>query len=66
MQANFSKFWRCSLPIGGIRSCGMEAFSLRLILNNCTCLPFGAGFGAGLASGFGMGLGFLSYSLGQK
>ena len=33
--------------------------TLRLILNNCTCLPFEAGFGAGLASGFGKGLGFL-------
>ena len=44
----------------GIRSCGIEPFlTLRRILHNCTCLPFGAGFEAGLASGFGMGLCFL-------
>ena len=27
VQANFSKFWRSSLPIRGIRSCGIEALS---------------------------------------
>ena len=27
--------------------------TLHLILNNCTCLPFGAGFGAGLGSKLG-------------
>ena len=27
VQANFSKFWRSSLPIRGIGSCGIEALS---------------------------------------
>ena len=27
VQANFSKFWRSSLPIRAIRSCGIEALS---------------------------------------
>ena len=63
-NTNFSMFWRSSLPIRGIRSCGTEALSnlaphllpvrkeccpcakKRCRLNNCTCLPFGAGFGA--------------------
>ena len=27
VQTNFSKFWRSSLPIRGIRSCGIEALS---------------------------------------
>ena len=27
VQANFSKFWWSSLPIRGIRSCGIEALS---------------------------------------
>ena len=56
VQHFFSKFWRSSVPIRGIRSCGiwnMEPFpTLRLILNNCTCLPFGAGFGAGVTTLF--------------
>ena len=48
------------MPIRGIKSCGIEALSiLCLILNSCTCLPFGPGFGAGLAAGFEMGSGFL-------
>ena len=47
-------------PSGASAAVEQKPFpTLRLILNNCTCLPFGAGFGAGLASGFGMGLGFL-------
>ena len=30
VRANFSKFWRSSLPIRGIRSCGIEAVSCAL------------------------------------
>ena len=45
---------------GASRAVEQKPFpTLRLILNNCTCLPFGAGFGEGLASSFGMRLGFL-------
>ena len=60
MQANFSKFWRSSLPIRGIRSCGIEALSnLAPHLKQLHVPALWAGFGAGLALGFGMGLGFL-------
>ena len=54
VQANFSKFWTSSLPIRGIRGCGIEALSnLAPHLKQLHMLPLW-----GLASGFGMGLGF--------
>ena len=44
-----------AMPVNLGTPLAYEIDSTCLILNNCTCLPFGAGFGAGLAAGFGMG-----------
>ena len=56
----FTMFWTSSPIRGASGAVGQKPFPiLHLILNNCTCLPFGAGFGEGLAAGFGMDLGLL-------
>ena len=51
---------RSSLPIRGIRSCGIEALSnLVAHLEQLQMLALWGDFGGGAASQFGMGLGFL-------
>ena len=59
MCTKFSMIWRASTAIRGSRdSAGIEALPiLHIILHNCICFCFGAGFGAPLAAGFEMGFG---------